>query len=61
MGIDVSRKGEDLTPGQFVERADAFLYQAKIEGRDRVCHADFKVLRPKGQVGNEEKDELLKP
>jgi len=61
MGVDVPQKGEDLTPGQFIERADAFLYQAKTEGRDRVCHADFKVLRPKGQVGRDEKDELLKP
>lgn len=61
MGVAVSRKGEELTPGQFVERADAFLYQAKFEGRDRVCHPDYAVIRPKGQVGKDEKDELLKP
>lgn len=61
MGVDVSKKGEDLTPGQFVEKADAFLYQAKIEGRDRVCHRDYELLKPKGQVGKEEKEELLKP
>jgi len=61
MGVDVSLKEEDLTPGQFVERADAFLYQAKIEGRDRVCHPDYEVIRPKGEVSRDEKDELLKP
>ncbi|MCB1829071.1 MAG: GGDEF domain-containing protein [Chromatiaceae bacterium] len=61
MGVDVSRKGEDLTPGEFVERADAFLYQAKIGGRNRVCHPDYAAVRPKGQVGREEKDELLRP
>ncbi|MCB1751160.1 MAG: GGDEF domain-containing protein [Gammaproteobacteria bacterium] len=61
MGVDVSRKGEDLTPGQFVERADAQLYQAKINGRNRVCHPDYGARRPKGQVGRDEKDELLRP
>lgn len=61
MGVDVARKGEELTPGALVERADALLYQAKIGGRDRVCHPDYRMLRPKGQVGREEKEELLKP
>jgi len=61
LGVAVAGKGEELTPGRFVERADAFLYKAKAEGRNRVCHPAYELIRPKGQVGREEKDELLKP
>jgi len=61
MGVAVSGRGDDLTPGQLVESADAFLYQAKAQGRDQVCYPDYSHLQPKGQVGREEKDELLKP
>ncbi len=38
-GVDVYTKGEQLTEKEFVEKVDSYLYLAKQEGRNRVCHA----------------------
>ena len=40
-GVDVYRRGDQLTEKEFVEKVDSFLYLAKQEGRNRVCHASF--------------------
>ncbi|MEX0962767.1 MAG: GGDEF domain-containing protein [Pseudohongiellaceae bacterium] len=37
-GVDVYTKGDQLTEKEFVEQVDAYLYLAKQEGRNRVCH-----------------------
>ncbi|OOZ36385.1 GGDEF domain-containing protein [Solemya velesiana gill symbiont] len=58
-GVNVYLRHSTITPAQFVEETDAFLYQAKAQGRDRVCHPDFESVKPKGQVGRSEKDALL--
>ena len=40
-GVDIYKRSDHLTEREFVERVDAFLYQAKSEGRNRVCHAPY--------------------
>lgn len=37
-GVDVYTKGDQLTEKEFVEQVDSYLYLAKQEGRNRVCH-----------------------
>ena len=61
MGAEVFQKGDETAPAEFVERADAQLYQAKAQGRNRVCHQPFDLSRPRGQVGRDEKEALFKP
>lgn len=41
-GVDVYTRGEDVTESAFVERVDGFLYAAKANGRNQVCHASFE-------------------
>ena len=60
MGVDVYAKGDEMTAADFVRRADSQLYQAKEQGRNRVCHLPFELARPKGQVGRDEKEALSK-
>ena len=40
-GVDIYKRSDHLTEREFVERVDAFLYLAKGEGRNRVCHAPY--------------------
>ncbi len=40
-GVDVYTKGDELIEKEFVEKVDSFLYLAKQEGRNRVCHSSF--------------------
>lgn len=40
-GVDVYMRGEEITEKGFVERVDGFLYSAKQNGRNQVCHAAF--------------------
>lgn len=37
-GVDVYVRGDQLTEKEYVEKVDGFLYMAKQEGRNRVCH-----------------------
>ena len=37
-GVDVYEKGDQQTEKEFVEKVDSYLYLAKQEGRNRVCH-----------------------
>jgi diguanylate cyclase (GGDEF)-like protein len=40
-GVDVFIKGEELLEKEFLEEVDSFLYLAKQEGRNKVCHASI--------------------
>jgi len=40
-GVDIYKRSDHLTEREFVERVDAFLYNAKSEGRNRVCHTPY--------------------
>ncbi|MBV1858946.1 MAG: diguanylate cyclase, partial [Nannocystaceae bacterium] len=44
MGMEAQRKGETLSAA--IERADAALYQAKREGRNRVVQAPARPETP---------------
>jgi diguanylate cyclase (GGDEF)-like protein len=55
-GVDIYDRSEHLTEREFVERVDAFLYQAKGEGRNRVCNAPY--MR-EDEVSANEKEALL--
>ncbi|MDD9889071.1 MAG: GGDEF domain-containing protein [Gammaproteobacteria bacterium] len=55
-GVDVYERGDQLTEKEFVDQVDGFLYTAKQEGRNRVCHAPYE----KGdEVSSEEKEALV--
>ncbi|PCI75848.1 MAG: GGDEF domain-containing protein [SAR86 cluster bacterium] len=40
-GVVVYTKGDQSTEKEFVEKVDSFLYLAKQEGRNKVCHTSF--------------------
>lgn len=40
-GVDIYSRGDQLTEKEFVEQVDSYLYMAKDEGRNRVCHPAF--------------------
>jgi diguanylate cyclase (GGDEF)-like protein len=58
MGVDLFLPGQGDTVSSFVKRADQLLYQAKQEGRDRVCHSEYRYLSPESEVTVEEKRAL---
>ena len=58
-GVNVYLRNSRITAEQFVKETDAYLYQAKEQGRDRVCHPEYETVSPRGWVGKSEKDELL--
>ena len=41
-GVGVYSLGDQLTEKEFVDNVDGFLYIAKQEGRNRVCHTSHK-------------------
>jgi diguanylate cyclase (GGDEF)-like protein len=58
MGVDVYMRSSHFSAEAFVKQVDSLLYQAKTLGRNRVSHPDLESLKPKGQVGVEEKAAL---
>ena len=58
-GVAIYEHGSQLFEKTFVEMADKFMYQAKQQGRNQVCHADYSTLMPRTEVTGEEKSELF--
>ena len=59
MGADLFLPRHGDTVASFVERTDRLLYQAKREGRNRICHAEYRDLSPESEVSPEEKRALF--
>ncbi len=57
IGVDVHTAGDRDDARGFVRRADAWLMQAKRDGRNRVCHP---IERAATHVGSDERDLLLR-
>lgn len=55
-GVDIYDREQHLTEREFVNRVDGFLYQAKEEGRNKVCHAPYAK---DDEVTVDEKEALL--
>lgn len=56
LGVDVYGRGHQLTEKEFVEKVDGFLYLAKQQGRNQVCHESYDA---DAGVNPDEKDELM--
>ncbi len=61
MGVSVYQRSSNLSADSFVKQVDALLYVAKTQGRNRVAHPDLESMKPKGQVGADEKAALYGP
>lgn len=59
-GVGIYQYGGELTQKSFIESVDQFMYQAKHQGRNQVCHPDFSTLKPRVTVTADEKSELYK-
>jgi len=58
LGIDIYTPGVPGGPEDMIKRADSYLYQAKQEGRNRVCYAPVKIRKDISSVNQDEKDAL---
>lgn len=58
-GVDVYRAGDRLTAGEFLERADHSLREAKERGRNRVCHEHARSEKVSTEVTSEERAALF--
>lgn len=58
-GVGVYNKDKILSIEEFVDSVDQFLYQAKQQGRNRVCHADYASVKSETSVSSEEKAALF--
>lgn len=56
LGVEVYTALHSDSPEQLVARADNCLYQAKRQGRNRVCHGSIDIGNPTAAVSKEERD-----
>ena len=59
LGVAAFSRSQQELPERLVERADQYLYQAKQEGRNRVCHENIESLKTDSSVSADEKAALF--
>ncbi len=59
LGVAVYQADESQSFEAFVDSADQYLYQAKQQGRNQVCHPDITLAKPATAVSTEEKAALF--
>ncbi|MBT4074948.1 MAG: GGDEF domain-containing protein [Gammaproteobacteria bacterium] len=59
LGVGVFSKDSEYTRESFVDSVDQYLYQAKQQGRNQVCHVDYSTLKSETSVSAEEKSALF--
>ncbi len=58
-GVGVFSTENEISLDSFVGSVDQYLYQAKEQGRNQVCHADFSTIKRETSVSAEEKSALF--
>lgn len=59
-GVGIYQQENDFTRESFVDEVDQFMYQAKLQGRNQVCHPDYSTLKPRTAVSADERSALFK-
>ncbi len=59
LGVALYQAHDQQSFETFVDSADQYLYQAKQQGRNQVCHADFAAVKPVTSVSQEERAALF--
>ena len=58
-GVGIYSGETESTLESLVDSVDQYLYQAKQQGRNRVCHADFATIKQETTVSADEKSALF--
>ncbi len=58
-GVDIYTDQQNDSPESLISRVDAYLYQAKNQGRNQVCHVAPEDINHEAQISVEEKDALF--
>jgi len=58
-GVGAFSKENEVTLEAFVDSVDQYMYQAKQQGRNQVCHADFTSVKSETSVSAEERSALF--
>lgn len=58
-GVGIYQQENDFTQESFVDFVDQFMYLAKQQGRNQVCHPDYATLKPRTAVSTDEKSALF--
>lgn len=59
VGVGVYQQINEYTADSFVEAVDGFMYQAKQQGRNQVCHAEFESVSSLTSVSQDERAALF--
>ena len=57
-GVDSFSQDKGISAGKFIEKADAYLLQAKKEGRNRICYDRKKMETADTEITTEERSML---
>jgi len=58
-GVDIFTDQQNDSPESLISRVDNYLYQAKNDGRNQVCHVAAKDIEHEPQISADERDALF--